>query len=82
MTKKILIGSIGIIFLLVFVSFTSVVGAQTIKINEKRTTLIQYIRDKIKHNDWAQGGIIDTIAFMIFAFLVMMSAFLKGYLFY
>ena len=45
--KKILIGSIGLIFILVLVSFTSVANAQTIKINKMRTNdLSQYLREK------------------------------------
>lgn len=80
--KWVIGGSVGAGVLLVLVMLTTVVSAQTVKSNEIRTNLIKIIRDKKINANLAVGGIIDSFRFMIFVFLLIITAFFSGNLFY
>ncbi|MFH1101245.1 MAG: hypothetical protein V1726_04315 [Methanobacteriota archaeon] len=82
MRKILAVGSIGVVVVLVLSSFSIIVNAQTIKSSEILSHFFEIIRNKTNNENLEQGGIIETIQLLIFAFLVMMSLFLKGYLFY
>lgn len=60
MNNKILIGSIGIIFLLVLMSFTSVVSAQTTK-RTINVRMLQQIKTFVKNTEWFPGQILGTL---------------------
>ncbi|MFH1101429.1 MAG: hypothetical protein V1726_05305 [Methanobacteriota archaeon] len=64
MKRKIIIGSIGAILIVVLASFSSVASAQTIKSTvDEKTSLIQNIVNK--KDNLASGGIIQMILTLI-----------------
>ncbi|MFH1101187.1 MAG: hypothetical protein V1726_04025 [Methanobacteriota archaeon] len=80
--KMVWVGSVGAGVILVLAMLSSVVGAETIKSDEKRTNLIQFVIDKIAKNNLPSGGIIDTIQLLIFAIILITIAFLQGQLYF
>ncbi len=72
MNKKILIGSIAAVFLIVFASFPSVVGFQTVKSNDKIITAIQNLKEKTD-GGWYPGFFIELIIGTIFILLILLG---------
>jgi hypothetical protein len=56
--KVILVGSIGLVFLLFFCNLISGVNAQIINKNEQHTNIFQYIKEKIENIDWKPLDVI------------------------
>ncbi|MCX6664858.1 MAG: hypothetical protein NT038_02180 [Euryarchaeota archaeon] len=76
MNKKILIGSIGAAVLLVLVSFSSIVSAQTIK-SQKTNFTINSILTKLKNKNNLEtsgiiGGIITISGGLLIVFLILL----------
>ena len=89
MKKIVVMGSIGAGVLLILAMLTTVVSAQTIKsIVDEKTNFIQNIlnkKDKVTLallKDWYPGYFIGEILLTIVLILVIIDAWLKGYLFY
>lgn len=59
MKKMTVIASIGLIALLVLVSFNSIASAQAI--NSRQTSVVQQIKDKLTSNNWKTG---DSLGFL------------------
>lgn len=57
-------GSVGVGVLLVLAMLTSVVSAQAVKSDEKRTNVFQQIKEKMENN-WVPGDIISSIFLLI-----------------
>ena len=74
-------GSVGAGVILILAMLTSVVSAQTMKSNEVRTNIIQYLRDIISKNRSNQDCII-TIGYFIFLFFLFLDGVLRGGIFY
>ncbi len=72
MNKKILIGSITAVFLIVFASFPSVVGFQTVKSNDEIITAIQDLKDKTE-GGWHPGFFIELIIGAVFILLILLG---------
>ena len=69
MDQKILIGSIIIIALIVFASFTSVVSAQATKTTIVRISFFQQMKDKIENKViWSPGHFLDLLWIFIYGF--------------
>ena len=65
MKRKILVECFCVIFILVLVSCTSVVNAQTIKSNEIRTNVFQQLKDKLDYRDWYPGFLLDLMLLIL-----------------
>ncbi|MCX6665356.1 MAG: hypothetical protein NT038_04760 [Euryarchaeota archaeon] len=75
--RLVLIGCIGAVFLLMLTTFSSAVCSQKVQLNEKQVNSFQQIKTKIENNDWAPGGIIDTLGFIILVLLVFITEYLR-----
>lgn len=80
MKKMIVIGNIGIILILVLVSFTSVANAQTTKTTIVRTSFLQQMKDKIAKNGWYPGWFFDRLAGFVLWLVVAFGYFWFGIL--
>ena len=65
MKRKIAVGSIGAIIIILLASFSSVVSAQSTKPNEMRASIFQQIREKIIKSSFDPGALL----YFIFLFI-------------
>jgi len=72
------IGSIGVIFLLMITTFSSIASSQKVQFNEMQKNVFQQIREKIKDYDWTPGDFLMAIIL----FIIITIGFLKGEIFY
>jgi hypothetical protein len=72
MNKKILIGSITVVFLIVLASFPSTVAFQTGKSKDEIMTTIQSLKEKSK-GGWYPGFFIELIIGTIFILLILLG---------
>jgi len=84
MKRKIVIVSIGVIALLVLVSFSTIVSAQAIKSNERQTSIVQQMKDKITSNNWKSGDFLGVLAgpppwmYILFSIFSLILSFILG----
>jgi len=62
-------GSFGAGVILVLAMLAPVIGAQTVKINEKRINVFQQIKQKIENILWQPGDLLAVILLAILVFL-------------
>lgn len=72
-------GSIGAVVLLVLAMVSTIVSARVVESKELRSSIIHSFRDKIADSFWAPGDIIFMIRLIIFAFILMTTAFFSGH---
>jgi len=62
----VVVGSTGVIFLLMLAMFPSIVSAQKVQLNERQTNAFQQIKNRIENKLWEPGNFLDDIMVLIF----------------
>jgi len=73
MNKKILLGSVGVVIVLVVASFSPIGSAELSKPNGSKITILQHIRDRIIDELWEYGDLMEFILMVLFLFLLLLS---------